>query len=1534
MGAPSAERSGRLGRRIAAGLGAALARTGVLSACLALSAWAHVAGAPGREAVRGEIEFQVSELLAGSLEVREVSSLRFRHVELRGVTLRDPTGERVASIDRVTLRPDLSALLDGEISIGDVELDRVEVSLREEAGELALLSAVAFLEPSEEEASASDPMTIRLERVGLRHGALVDLPDGYRVSELAIEGRARLGEDIEVHIIGFGLDLSRDGAQVARLDADGELRLAEGEQSRLTAAVVAGDDRVSLDVLMRWGGERPADLTVDGDLQLSPELLRRIGQDDAAAALATNIEGTFRIAGALEDLAAEASLHTDGGDVALTARLRGENIEASLETAGLALGELSPAAPPSTLAGRVSATLAPDGEAPEHRRVTLTAEELSYDDYLVPALSAEAVLEDERGRLVSLALPHLTAGGGHLDVEGEVGFDGEVDVHVDAHFPAVDGDVNVQRLAPGVRGGARLVADARIEAGDDPRLMVDARAVLDGVAVPGATVRHAVLLAEVRGRVAAPRVDAQLSVAGVRSGELVIDQARVSAVGGPERYHVVASAELPDTRGLSLDANAVLAGEDVLLSADATITGVWPAPIDVQARDLRVRGGDVRIGAVTLASGPLRADLTGAYHDGASSDLRAHIAGMDLAVLDRALGLGQGLRGTAGGELVFTGSPLRPEVVASGDLDRLLAAGVPAREARWSARYSTRQRRAEVEVHVDAEELGRVDLELRADLAAGRPETALRQADFQGTLVAAGLSSALVPILAPEAPAITGTVDANITLGGQLGRPSITASIDATDLSTEGVDPLALQVTLDAAEGICVLELRLSHEGEELATVRGRASLDLPALIDGASPMSLLEQPWSLAFAVPEQHLTELPAPARVDIDGTVSLLGNLAGGDGRPTRGDVRASVGWQTPPEGAVEGCELSDEPAVARVTVRLEDNSTTLDVVADLNGESVAELTGSVATPVDGWLQDGLPERLPEASARMQTALDLRRTPFVCGQLAGDLALELRAEGIGGDAPTAEVSGRVHALRVAGTRPVEVRIEATATSTEATVSTTLHEDRREAMRLSAEVPITWGGEATVPEVRDERWHANVHFDRSPLAPLLSAVPLVADPSGRLGGDLDVTAFGEDIDVRGELVLSDVSLTVTDPVQRVEGLEGTLAFTEAGVSLREIQLRDRDGVLRLNGDIGLDDWRPTSLDLDVRTRNFPARYEGVIFAYLTTRTRVEAELTEELNDVRVNVDQLAVQLPEQSGRDVQPLDAHPEVLFEDHPEFFADGLPTGQTAGPEDATDDAAEPEGERTLTPTRLAFHSRPFWVRHETFAVQLSADLNISNDLRGTRIDGPVVVRRGFLELLGKSFELERGELRFGGGADLDPLLDIGAVHTLRTNETVTVHIGGHLTDPELEFTSSVPDVVTEREVIELLVRGRTAAQAAADETTAQQDATALLAGMTAGLLTGIGRRELGGLVPVLSLESQGNDARLRVGFQAEDILPDAWRSVIQGVYVEGFAGAEGTDGQGAQYRSGFLIELMFPHDIVTTGAFEQPSNFSIDVTWEP
>jgi translocation and assembly module TamB len=238
------------------------------------------------------------------------------------------------------------------------------------------------------------------------------------------------------------------------------------------------------------------------------------------------------------------------------------------------------------------------------------------------------------------------------------------------------------------------------------------------------------------------------------------------------------------------------------------------------------------------------------------------------------------------------------------------------------------------------------------------------------------------------------------------------------------------------------------------------------------------------------------------------------------------------------------------------------------------------------------------------------------------------------------------------------------------------------------------------------------------------------------------------------------------------------------------------------------------------------------------------------------------------------------------------------------------------------------TEPFWVRRPDFSMQLSVDLEVHSEENATWIEGEVDLRRGFLVLLNKNFDVQSGNIRFTGSSPIDPTVDLSAKHRLSSGYTVTISIEGRVSSPELTFSSDAPNANTNAEIVALLLG--TTRQGASSQNPESQTRS-VLAGLTAGLVGSVARRELGQYAPIIAVESGGTaeTTGVRAGVAIGDLIPEAWQDILLGVYVEGLlAGSE----QGPQ--AGFLLEFLFPHHLSTTTTYEQPDNWSLDFLWQP
>lgn len=160
-----------------------------------------------------------------------------------------------------------------------------------------------------------------------------------------------------------------------------------------------------------------------------------------------------------------------------------------------------------------------------------------------------------------------------------------------------------------------------------------------------------------------------------------------------------------------------------------------------------------------------------------------------------------------------------------------------------------------------------------------------------------------------------------------------------------------------------------------------------------------------------------------------------------------------------------------------------------------------------------------------------------------------------------------------------------------------------------------------------------------------------------------------------------------------------------------------------------------------------------------------------------------------------------------------------------------------------------------------------DLRIGGGAAAPRVTGAIERVRGQLSLVGAIFNLDRGEVRFGGGPTIDPTLDVALIRDAGDVRGGIV-VDGPASNPAISFQST--PALPEGEVLPRVLFGKSQQSLTPAEALQLASGLATLFDGSGGLLDGV--RDAVGL-DVLRLEGLGEDATVTVG-----------RNVAEGVFV--------------------------------------------------
>jgi translocation and assembly module TamB len=692
-------------------------------------------------------------------------------------------------------------------------------------------------------------------------------------------------------------------------------------------------------------------------------------------------------------------------------------------------------------------------------------------------------------------------------------------------------------------------------------------------------------------------------------------------------------------------------------------------------------------------------------------------------------------------------------------------------------------------------------------------------------------------------------------------RAGVPADSLAGTLRLEGV----LAGTVDTTAGSPGLSLRARVSGEGLAYGGTRAALadvavdarDLlrsAALSLTASGDSVLAGGLSLARA--EGRLTLDPTRA-----GAWSLR---AGGDPAAEAGAALAVAGRAQ--LGADSSVVLVDSARLALAPGR--------EYRLAAPARVLARGAGGELTLDSLVLRDA-------AGARIALAAQLRDTGAVSGSLALDsvpIADLAHAAGLAGGArpagegtaPAEAYGGRMtFGARLAGTRAaprLDVRAEARdATLVGVSVERLSAEGRYADRRMVAELGLFRGGarllgaSAALPldlalaagtrRLPDDTLRGSVRADSLDLALFGAVVPGLRDVAGRVRVGFDLGGTWERPRLFGALRLDGGAATVVPAGIRLQALAADVALEGDSVAVRRLFARSGGAgdTLALTGFVRLTSVDNPTFGLRLAARNFLAvDRPRLATLWLSTPDAVSVTGPYRAAVVRgaVRAERGRIAIPELIDKRIVDLNEYRDVV--------------DTTAGQNRLLIPAPSAFVENlTLDDVRLEVGD-DVWLRSPEANIKLGGTLAVTRAVGRGAVTGRNEAQLALLGALGVTrgtyrlnlgfaqpiFEVEPGTLRFFGTGDLNPTLDVRAVHVVRQVRSggnrpdvrVQVNIGGTLNQPTLRLTSADNPPIPDTDLISYLVTGEPAS-AVLGQTQGSEQGAALALRLAGSLLSG-------------------------------------------------------------------------------------------------
>lgn len=1496
---------------------------------------------------------RVNASIPGHLEAAELGRLDWSGLRLRGLRVVDPAGQEVARLEQLRIEVDLFALLDGDYVVTEVELVRGEVDLRDLTAERRGLVA-AFVDPDAAPVpprSASPPY-VRVDRVHVRDLA-VRLPPvepirQVDVRRLNFDGSFELAGTPAAMVSGLRAELIRENETLATLDQT-EATLARGTESselflRLSLpqeAEVELHAQLVIPPEPSWT-RQPLSVTLSVRELSSHTLATLFDDPDLDPLFAGRIGAEASATGTLDDAVIQLDLSSAAGPVDLNARVRDcARVEAQVFAPGFELSRLRADLPPRRVGARLA--LSADTRNPEKIPVELSVREATLDAAPLPAVDAKATVTPDavEGLDATLRLGRST-----VTVDGRAGFDGAADVTVTARiyrdaFAALE-----QLVGQPIPVDAALSADLEVAIDREQRLDVRGRVAGRHVVAPGVEVDQVDGVVEVTGSPTAPKGTVRLSARGAAVNAQRIDRADVVVTGGPTEYEVELKAGAPEGN-VTAELTVARGADRVTLAGHARgkLKGQpWDAEIALTEADF---AGYVRTEGIELTIAGQRVAIKGRFSPHGSSVVLDSTP-IDLGAFAPWFGLDDPIGGTATIAARFTGTPEVPRLALKVMGKQLTLGNRPALDLQAELRLDTAEGELDGDLQLQATKTDAPpnSVQVRAQLAhrfeggvgwqqrlnAGQISAEVELGRIDSESVAAWLET--------ELP-VSGSVQGRLGASGPLQNPQLVARLEVatSTLSRE----LAAEIEFDYAGGAAEIAAEVDDEDGRWLDLHAALALEqtdpvtLERFVDQLPTVGDSGR-WSVEIRARERELADFAELAELAgrslPPAAVAATLRLDHEPGTEPQGSLTVRA-RQTRAHAAYADCEGSGTSL--QLQSELSDGQLHAELTAQARGGQLLESRAEAAVALRPMLSGKEPQLGPIRARLHATDLKLELLPFLCSVARGTLSVTAAINDPLGPEPRARAVATARGFSLGAAETVDGRLTTQANRHEIVVRGALDAQGRRSS-LDARFPIIWqDGRITV--AADAPLSAELVLRDLPLAPFLDPKGALSYVSGTLDGRARAEGSIRAPALDGQIELRDVALTATDLAQPLRDVQGTIRFTDRQILLEDFEAHDQRGVLELTASANLVDTKDIRIEAQIDAERFPLRQLGQVVATADIEAAVETTITPDHTQVEITLG--AVDLWIENAK------LRRGIAFEHHPDFVVDGVQVSSQTEPTSATGTAAVAVGngesdtppEAPVTTTVLLRADEGVWIKRSDLAAKLSADLDAEIAGEQVRIKGRVAVDRGYLQLLGKVFDIERdGYLEFTGAATPDPVVAITAVHqNRRSGQDVTVTITGRGSAPELEFRLD-DERVTAGQAFQAIYGAQHANEDPGD---ASAQARAFVGGLTAGLLATTARKEFGWAAPILMIEpgERTSEGRVRAGLEFDQLVPQFLRNVVTGVYFEGILanesqGSERTvERSDARVEAGALLELYFPDRFFAAGEYGPGATWSLDVGWQ-
>jgi hypothetical protein len=442
-----------------------------------------------------------------------------------------------------------------------------------------------------------------------------------------------------------------------------------------------------------------------------------------------------------------------------------------------------------------------------------------------------------------------------------------------------------------------------------------------------------------------------------------------------------------------------------------------------------------------------------------------------------------------------------------------------------------------------------------------------------------------------------------------------------------------------------------------------------------------------------------------------------------------------------------------------------------------------------------------------------------PFIASnpELAGTLSVSVRITGTSAN-PIVHAGLQIKPLQARDYTLSEVDANANYTSGQMKADSEIYQDATHQLIADATIPMQLGWNQHFVAYASGGLNGRVHSNGISLAFLNSISPRnVQHLEGNISMDIALTGPIKRPVANGGLWLWGGQAKIIPLGVGLDALTLTVLISPQAIFLQDLNARSKDGTINSWGQVALDSYRPTAIELRLKMDNWPAIATPEYLAYTAANIRLSGtpEAAKLAGKVEVLWGVLKPELAFLGTSDTVKPDNTVEVIY--------DGVvpPAPPLSAP---------PPGAnlyQNLAIDLIAEIHRNTWVKVAGSSAELEGKVHVEKKSGGPlTLLGSIDTVRGQIAIAGQPLDLQKGDLTFTGDAKIDPSLDIVAQRKL-PQYTVSANISGTAQKPTLTFSSDPQ--MSQADILSVLMFGRPTSELNNGQQASLQNQAATIAG---------------------------------------------------------------------------------------------------------